>query len=328
MRAFKRLLLLLCTFAPSCLRLAVWRLLGFSVGRGSKVAMFSIVVADHIEFGAGAVIDTLTLVYAPSVFSMGERARVASFVRIIGFGKLLLGPQTFVCLGCLIDTSGDVTVGARTQLGPRGMVYSHGANGLIFNIHIPQRNGPVRIGCDCTFTMGCIIHPRVTVGDRVMVFPGLVVRGDVPSDTALFPPEPEHRAVPLRLLTRTVTDQVVQEKISELLQRCQAHYGGSRLDDSCAGACVLHLTRGRSVCWLRDQDASPPEGLSASRSVIWTLRQRPAPAGVPQFCFEQLTVFGPWTRFAEEIAAFLGEWAGTYFVFDSLAEKPAGPAAT
>ena len=88
----KNLLLLICTFFPSYLRLAVWKTLGFQVGKKCHVSILSIVVADHIEIGYGSSIDSLTFIYKPSTLLIGDRARIGNFVRIIGGGgKVELG---------------------------------------------------------------------------------------------------------------------------------------------------------------------------------------------------------------------------------------------
>src|SRR5262245_1704285 len=104
--SLRRLALLLCTVLPSPLRLFVWRCFGFSVGRGAHVSMLSVVIADEIELGPGACIESLTLIYRPTSLVIGERSRIASFVRIIGFGNVRIARQAFVGLGCLIDCSG------------------------------------------------------------------------------------------------------------------------------------------------------------------------------------------------------------------------------
>src|SRR5262245_58313091 len=167
--------------------------------------MLSVVVADEIVLGPGAAIDPFTMVYHPKRFVMGERARVAGFVRIIGkTGEVVLGAQSYVGIGCLIDTTSSFELGARSELGPRGLYYTHGAPGLLFNVHFPQRFAPIRIGQDSWVAMACVVNPGVEVGDRVIVFPGLTLRGTVPNDTSVLPRDREERMAPTRLITMQV----------------------------------------------------------------------------------------------------------------------------
>jgi acetyltransferase-like isoleucine patch superfamily enzyme len=318
MNRMKLGLLLLCTFVPSWVRLAVWRMLGFKVGRGCRVSIFCVVVADSIELGRGAVIEPLTLIYKPSAFAMGERARIASFVRMIGHhGNLTLGPQSFVAMGCLIDVTGDFYLGDRSAIGPRSTLYSHGATGLIYNVRYPHRIGPIRIGADCWLGMGCIVQPQVTIGDRAIVMPGLVIRSDVPSNTAIIPNQAEHRSVPTGRLLVGVTDQVRQRKIEELLEGYVLRSSSSWLDTSNPDVWRLSSSDGTTIHLRRN--GSPPvdsSKLPPSSSVIWTLFEDGVVTGVPSFCFDRLTVFGPSTPFAERIADSLCREEGVHFVFN------------
>jgi acetyltransferase-like isoleucine patch superfamily enzyme len=317
MSGIKLAILLLCTFFPSWARLAVWRMLGFKVGRRCHVSIGSIVIADFIDIGRGAVIEPLTLIYRPRIFCMGERARIAGLVRIIGYhGTLTLGAQSFVALGCLIDVSGDFQLGERSAIGPRSTLYSHGATGLIYNVKYPHRIGPVRIGADCWLGMGCIVQPHVTIGDRVIVMPGLVIRSDVASNTAIIPNQAEHRSIPTGRLLIGVTDEVRQRKLDGVLQTYSHGLGSSRLDTSHADFWQLILPDGNTVNLCRN--GQPPRDwsiLPAASSVVWTLFADGIVAGVPSFCFDRLTVFGPSTAFAERIADYLCRHEGIHFVF-------------
>jgi acetyltransferase-like isoleucine patch superfamily enzyme len=321
MRAIKTATLLFCTLLPSFLRLAVWRMLGFKVGRGSYVAMFSIVVADKIELGPGAVIETVSLIYRPELFSMGERSRIGSFVRIIGYrGRVVLGPQTFMALGCIVDTTGDFTLGARSQIGPRSILYSHGANGLLYNRSYPYRVGHISIGADSWLGMGCIVHPKLTIGDRVIVFPGMVIRGDVPNDTALVPPATEHRMVHVSTLLIGVTNEVRQGKIEKMFSQFAATNPRAIVDQSDTRVWQLQRSDAKCLYLIRDRSLRMANAQMPAHAVIWTLFQEGVVPGVPSFCFDKLTVIGPWSRFAEEVATFLCREGGAQFVFQ-VSEK-------
>ena len=130
----KTFLLLVCTFFPSSLRLIVWRFFGFKVGNNVHVSIFSVVVADFINIGSGAAIDSLSFIYRPSNLIIGKRARVGSFIRIIGReGNVNLGSQSAIVMGCLIDSTGNFTLGSKSQIGPKTMIYTHGDSSLSFN---------------------------------------------------------------------------------------------------------------------------------------------------------------------------------------------------
>ena len=315
MNPLKLVLLLLATLLPSCLRLLLWRALGFRVGRGCRVAPFSVIVAERIELGDGAVIAPLVFVYRPTLFSLGERARIGGYARIVGYkGRVVLGPQTFLALGVLIDSTGDFELGARSQIGPRSMLYSHGECGLTFNMSYPRRTGPIRIGADCWLPMGCLVGPDLTIGDGVLLLPGMIVRHDIPAGTALLPPAEEHRRAPARLFQATVSPADRQQILEELLRDWRRRLGGELADDEHSK--LWRLTTSRGVIWLLRPGATPEEiqRVAEPRSVLWTLLPFAYDGPLPVFCFETLTISVGWSKLTDSVAAVLCEDYGTHFV--------------
>lgn len=278
--------------------------------------MFSVVVANSIELGPGCVIDPLTLIFRPQVFRMGERSRIASFVRIIGWqGEILLAPQTFIAMACLIDTTGDVVVGARSQIGPRSILYTHGATGLIHNMRYPRRMGAIRIGEDVWIGMQTTIPPCVSIGNGVIVFPGLVVRQNIPDNKAVVPPSSEYRLLPTGRLLFEVTDEVRRQSVEQLFAELANHYKFH--DVRREGDIWTMATRaGRRLYLVRFPSARlNVENLPRHQVVVWALCSQMRIPGVPTFCFPQLTVFGPHTPFAEQVANYLCVKCGAHFVF-------------
>ena len=93
----KTFLLLTCTFFPSTLRLFIWKIIGFKVGKKTHVSILTVVVADFIDIGSGSSIDALSFIYRPSNLQIGKRVRVGSFVRIIGRGGEIIIFRSFTC---------------------------------------------------------------------------------------------------------------------------------------------------------------------------------------------------------------------------------------
>lgn len=311
------------TFMPSVLRLAVWRLLGFKVGPGSHVSILSIVVAGDIEIGPGAVIDPLTLIYRPTLLHLGERSRIATFVRIIGHqGSVRLRPQSFVGLGTLIDSTAGFELGDRSQLGPRCTVYSHGGCHLFYNVRYPYREGKVTIGSDSWIGMGCVIQAGAEIGSRSIVFSGLAVRGPVADDTSVVPVQPEHRTVSTSRLTIGVTPAEQMPKIEALL-RVFADEEHGRLDERAAGRWRLELPGGRAICLLRQPAPGDENEAPGGETLVWTLPREGRVEGKTCFCFETLGVSGPWTPFAEKVAAFLC-LRGPQFIFEDRSRQGNG----
>ena len=314
MSSLKFFVLLACTALPSRLRVAVWRLLGMEVGVGCRVSIGSIVVAERINLDHGAVIKPLTVIFRPMSFEMGERARIASFVRIIGYGKVAIGAQSLVALGCMIDCTSDFRTGARAGLGPRGTYYTHGSWQLIYNLGQKYRNGPIVIGSDTYLGMCAIVYPNVTIGDRCVISPGLAIRKDVAPGSWVAPLEEAHRTGPLERLQ--IDPAKRQAQLEADLKHLAAKHPASVLDDSQSNRWVLNLRNGRIVL-LRGEPEEALENLPRNQTVVWRLAGGSDHPAVPTFRFGELRVLGGWTPFAERVAKTVCEEIGVHFIFES-----------
>jgi acetyltransferase-like isoleucine patch superfamily enzyme len=322
-RAVKRLILALCTFVPSPVRLLVWRLLGMEVGPGCRVGMGSLVIADKIKLGPGVVIEPLALIYCPAYLELGERCRVSYFVQILGSGRLVMGPQSYVITGAQIDTTYGCRVGARSAVGTRCVLMTHGDSQLTYRLGYTFRNGPVEIGADCYLGFGVNVYPNVKVGDRSVIAPGVVVAGDVEADQLVLPPQLTNRmrqTISVGLLRARDPRQARAEKLESDFRALAELAPGSSLDDSWPDYWVLTLPRRKRVVLVRDGGADVTALLSGA-TVVWTaVRDRDYP--VPTFDFSCLTVHGRRTALAERIAAFLCASRAVHFAF---APPAAGP---
>lgn len=303
----KKVALLLGTFLPSGMRLALWKALGFRVGRGCRVSPLSVVVADEIVIEDGAVIEPLTLIFNPKKALFGERSRVASFVRIVGFGELALKAQCFVGLGCLIDTTCGFELGRRSQLGPRGVYYSHGATGLTFSQRFPERFGPVVIEDDVWVGMAVVVYPKVTIGKESVVFAGLPITADVPARVAVTPGAQATRTIPVGALKVRVTNDYITDRIRQELDRIAKS----------AGVAVEELPDGeRRVVVARGEIVLCSEPTERARSVQWVHTLiTPSPARTPVFEFGTLTIHGPPTDLSDWVADQLASHAGIHFAY-------------
>ena len=104
--------------------------------------------------------------------------------------------------------------------------------------------------------------------------------------------------------------------MAEFLDLLASHYAGSQLETTKAGR-VLHLPGQGRVILLSGESCG---SLDSQDSVIWSLR-RQSGAQSPCFAFEELTVFGPWTPFAETVANYLSTECGTHFAVEPTDPK-------
>lgn len=96
--------------------------------------------------------------------------------------NIRLGAGVFLNFGCVILDVVAVTIGDRTQVGPKVQILTADhprdpetrRTGLEFG-------RPVRIGADVWIGGGAIILPGITVGDGALIGAGAVVTRDVPA---------------------------------------------------------------------------------------------------------------------------------------------------
>lgn len=157
----------------------------------------------------------------------------------------------------------------------------------------------------------------------MIVMPGLVIRSDVASNTAIIPNQAEHRSIPIGRLLIGVTDNIRQQKLEGVLQTYAHSLASSRLDASHADLWRLTLPDGNTIQLCRNgQPPREASALSPSSSVVWTLCADGIVAGVPSFCFDCLMIFGPSTEFAERTADYLCRHEGIHFVFTDAQPVP------
>lgn len=280
--------------------------------------MFSIVVADHIELGRGVIIEPLTLIYQPRQLCLGERCRIAGFVRIIGYGGTVsLAPQSFVGLGCLIDCSHGFFLGQRSCVAPRCTIYSHGATALIFNMRFPQKFASVRIGSDVWIGLAVIIHPGVNVGDRVIVMPGLTLRRNIESGQAVLPPLQDVRTAPVERLITNVAEETRWQALLDIWDKIPTYFSGCVADQPEQDVRRLRLPGNISILLRRfhSEPMAQSEAAAEEGTIILQLQRPSSRFGrAVLFSFEELVVYGRLAGASEKIAGILASDFGAYFL--------------
>lgn len=95
-----------------------------------------------------------------------------------------LGENVFINNCCTFLDGGDITIGARTLIGPNVQIYTPQHPMSYLERRITQEYAyPISIGEDCWIGGGSIICPGVKIGNRCIVAAGSVVTKDVPDDS-------------------------------------------------------------------------------------------------------------------------------------------------
>ncbi|KAK3302907.1 acetyltransferase-like protein [Chaetomium strumarium] len=93
------------------------------------------------------------------------------------------GKQVYINSNCIFLDTCQITIGARTLIGPNCSFYAanHPTDPFVRNgISGPENGKPITVGEDCWFGGNAIVCPGVTIGRGVTVGAGSVVTKDVP----------------------------------------------------------------------------------------------------------------------------------------------------
>jgi acetyltransferase-like isoleucine patch superfamily enzyme len=164
---------------PSLKRVLLRRLCGAEVAPSAHVGWFASVGARRIVLRERSRVGALTLIRCADEVTIGRYAEVSSFVLAYGAGSFQLGDHSYVGPQCLINADEPVRIGARSALGPRSMVFTHGSF-LPYTEGYPVRLAPVTVGDRTWIAAGVFLHPGISVGDDVFVNACSVVTQDIP----------------------------------------------------------------------------------------------------------------------------------------------------
>ena len=96
---------------------------------------------------------------------------------------LHLGEGVFVNYNAMMLDAGNITIGARTLIGPNCSLYTP-QHPLDYKLRQKtlETAYPITIGEDCWLGGNVTVCPGVTIGDRTVIGAGSVVTHDIPSD--------------------------------------------------------------------------------------------------------------------------------------------------
>jgi acetyltransferase-like isoleucine patch superfamily enzyme len=159
----------------------LYRLLGARIGENvyfapgvviSSSSMGKVSFGDSSSFGLG------TKILCEDI-TVGKRVNVSSDCNFRGDGKLIIGDDVFIGVGCILDCKGELVIEDRVQLAPGVRVVTHDTSGdSDFTKPIPFQR--TRIMERAYVGAGAILLPGITVGREAIIGAGAVVTRDVP----------------------------------------------------------------------------------------------------------------------------------------------------
>ncbi len=218
MTSMRNGVMVLSTFLPSRLRVVLFRLLGFDIGKRVTISPMSLIVADEIALGDYACIKPLTLIRVHRL-EMGRYSIIASLSVIFGESSLRLSDRARVGHANLLDCTESIHLGDYCGLGPRNTLYTH-ASWLPITLGYPNNRRPIKLGAYVWTGINVTILPGATTGDHVFVHANLVLSGRVEGRRRITakgcaPIEKMRKPMDLEAATNRMVE-AVSEKLSVL----------------------------------------------------------------------------------------------------------------
>jgi acetyltransferase-like isoleucine patch superfamily enzyme len=188
---------------PSSVKVLIYRVLGWKVGKGVHIGIGTVILADQVEIGDGARIGHLCLIRV-TVLRMGNRASISNLVRatlhtlemrsqstihsqnqVSGDRSdprslFYLGPASAVLPMCFIDVSRAIRFGRNVGVGGGSYLFTHGY-WLSKLDGFPVTTGEITMADDVWLPWGCFVMPNVTIGSRVVVGARAVINKSLPA---------------------------------------------------------------------------------------------------------------------------------------------------
>lgn len=188
-------------FLPRLLKIWVYRLRGYKIGRRVSIGFGSVICADDVEVGDDTSIGFLTII-------RGKRVRLGAHVRIgsttfldtpfleIGDGtrineqvfvgglqfpdsKLVVGRNCQIMQMSFINPARSITIGDDTGIGGHSLIFGHTSWLSQFEGY-PVDFQPIEIGRSVSVAWRVFVLPGTRIGDGAVVGANSLVTGTVP----------------------------------------------------------------------------------------------------------------------------------------------------
>jgi carbonic anhydrase/acetyltransferase-like protein (isoleucine patch superfamily) len=196
-------------FLPSPLTRPLYRLVGHTVGRNTRLPFFAFVCAEQMELGNDVDIRPFVFILVKRL-TLGSNTIVSFGTQIKGQAGFQAGDNCFVGAHVIIHCDEDVRFGFYSGVGPRSLIYTHGSF-LPVTLGYPAVFASVVLEDFVWTAMGVLFLPGSHVESNCIVNPGVVISGRIPSGTRLQ-------------MSPQSVQRIEQTKLLQFSKRSRAYY--------------------------------------------------------------------------------------------------------
>ena len=240
--------ILLFGFLPSFLKILIYRMRGYKIGRRVSIGFGSVVVGKEVEIDEGARIAFFTIIRGRQI-KIGRYATIlsASFIdtekiEILEDGRIneqvfiggLSTPESHIRLGkrsrimqmSFLNPAKPLIFGDDTVVGGDSLLFTHGSWHSLLDGY-PVKFEPITIGNNVYIGWRVFIMPGVTIGDDATIGANSLVNKDVPPGCLAVGSPAKVLKTPADYPQRKTTaeqDELTRNILNELLQYLSYHY--------------------------------------------------------------------------------------------------------
>lgn len=195
---------LFLAFLPSFLHVAIRRLMGQKIGRGTRIKFGTLLIASNVHIGQNSKIgpfsyvksDDLTIgnhsMVKPLVILKTRKIEIANYVHIAPtciitseFTKnssLVIGDHSRLFPFCWLDTGEGISIGKNVGVGGHTLMFTHG----VWPNYVdggPISFGPITIEDNVWLPWRVFILPNVTIGANAVIGGNSLINKDIPAET-------------------------------------------------------------------------------------------------------------------------------------------------
>lgn len=270
--------ILLVGFLPSPLKVFLYRLKGYRIGRKVSIGFGSIVDANQAEIGDGTRIGFLTVVRGRTVkigrhvqigattfldtphIEIGEGSKINEQVFVGGLqfpdSKFVIGRNCQIMQMSFINPTHSVTMGDDSGIGGHSLVFGHASWLSVFEGY-PADFAPIEIGKSVSISWRVFLLPGAKIGDGSIVGANSLVRGTIP-ERSLAAGFPARVVSAPPEFPRAVSDEEKVQTLAKIATEMIGYLQGFGL--SCAPAGADWTVTERTKGWF------------GARTRSWTLR--------------------------------------------------------
>lgn len=294
---------LLFGFWPNFLKIWLYRLRGYRIGKGVSIGLGSVICADTAEIGDFTSIGFLTILRGRSIrlgpyvkigsttfldtpyIEIGEGTKINEQVFVGGLqfpdSRFILGKNCQIMQMSFLNPSPSIVVGDDSGIGGHSLVFGHSSWLSRFEGY-PVEFAPIEIGKSVSVSWGVFLLPRTTIGDGAVIGACSVVQGNIPPRSLAF-------GFPARVIARApdfpkpVSGEEKLEIFRQVVAEMVTYFGASGFPGESQGELYCfreprrHWWQGPPRSWtLRAVETASLASSAASCDVLLSLDEIPS----------------------------------------------------